>query len=411
MTVRIYYIVFFVAIGSIFGFPFLAGFSATFGLPNTPLSLALRGGIALASIFIVLSNINTKSFGLGAMLLICNISFIIFYIFRLIYSTLLFPEVTSAEALEYWIWSIGASFLPVLALSLSKSYNFNFSEFYSTSFFVVFIASILVFINMSGTVVDSSQNIYDSGRARLGTLNPISLGHLGASLFLLSIAGFWRRGRSRTTINILLLAGIALGGLLLLSSNSRGPLLSVAAAMIFLLLVLRAKYKLIISLSLFVAAILFVPALRWIEYELGYAVYSRLFDQSISEEVNVVARLGLYEAAIGAFSESPFFGAGFGVEGVGAYPHNTIIEAFLTVGVLGGFAFLLAQVIALIIAWRLARARSDLVWLSMITVQYIVASQFSGSIYASPSMWAVIGVMGWAYRTLLVNRQPKTRHG
>ena len=394
-------------LGAVFGYPLVAGFSATFGLPNSLISLALRASIALLSLYLILDNISTNIKGIGRLVLFCTAVFVLLYLLRLVTDTMLSTTMPFGDAINYWMWAIGSAFLPVLGLSMARNYDIDWNDFYRKAFIVTLVASLIVAMNVSTSVTNEIET-YESGRARLETLNPISLGHLGASLLLLSLASFWHKARKRRAQSIMLVAGVVIGLSLVIASNSRGPIAATAAALIFAWLVLPGRSKGIVTLIFIVAAVGFAPVLLWFENNFGITTYSRLFGQSFSAEINVVTRLDLYLRALQAFVDHPFFGAGINVAQVGFYPHNVTLEAFLSVGILGGLLFFVIQLLTVILAWKICRARKDLLWISLLVVQYMVAAQFSGALYASPPFWAVIGILVFA--SSVINPSAMRRH-
>ena len=51
-------------------------------------------------------------------------------------------------------------------------------------------------------------------------------------------------------------------------------------------------------------------------------------------------------------------------------------------------------------AWNVLKARSSGGWVALLAVQYLVAAQFSGALYASTIMWSLIGAVFAAYWSL-----------
>lgn len=395
-------IAFVVTLGAIFGYPLVAGLSTTLDLPNRPISLAMRASIALLSLYLILSNINKTTAhlrGIRRVIFLCTSIFVFLYLLRLTTITAFSPLVPLSTAIDFWVWAVGAMLLPVVGLSMARSYDTDWSSFYRLAFIVSFFASLLVAINAS-TYVTNEFETYDSGRARLETLNPILFGHLGASLFLLSLSSLWQNARKRRKKLVIFVVGVALGSYLLITANSRGPFFSTAAALFFAVLVLSGRNKGIFTLMIIFVAIGLAPLLLWIENNLGITTYTRLFGQSLSYDVSVVARKDLYLAALQDFADYPFFGVGPGLTEPGLYPHNVTIEAFMTVGILGGLLFSAMQFLVFILLWQICRARRDLIWISMIVIQYVVAAQFSGALHSSAQFWAVIGVAVFAGGTM-----------
>jgi len=108
-------------------------------------------------------------------------------------------------------------------------------------------------------------------------------------------------------------------------------------------------------------------------------------------------RMQIYRAAIDQFTASPILGDGVEVRTFAYYPHNLILEAFMTTGIVGGMLFIMALLLALHRVWRLFKVRSDKIWLGLIVVQYAVATQLSGAIYLSNGFWVLLaGVLSIA---------------
>lgn len=399
MRVKNSAIVAFVMLGAIFGYPLIAGLSTTFGLPNSMISLILRASVAILSLYLLITNTSICAKGGGRILFYCIAAFFLTYILRLTFATYLSEKMPLSVTINYWIWTLGSALLPALGISLARVYDFDWIELYRKAFFVTLAASLFVVLNVSTTVTNEIET-YDSGRARLETLNPISLGHLGASLFLLSLAAFLQKEKFRRRHIFLIAAGVALGISLLVGSNSRGPIIATAAALFFAWLTLKGRRKLQLNLIITVLAIGFAPTLLWFEDQFGVTTYSRMLGQSFGSDINVVARLDLYALALQAFSENLLFGAGPDVAEVGFYPHNVTIEAFMSTGILGGVLFSAVQLLSVFLAWKICRAHKDRLWIGMIIIQYLVAAQFSGALYASPQFWAVIGISVFASSTI-----------
>lgn len=389
----------FVILGATFGYPLVAGLSATLGLPNSLISLTLRATVALLSLHLILENIGRKIKGIGGIVFSFMSIFILFYLLRLTADTLLSTSMPFSIAMNYWVWAIGSAFLPVLGLSMAKNYDIDWSDLYRKAFIITFLASLLVAMNAS-TNVTNETGTYDSGRARLETLNPISLGHLGVTLFLLSFTSLLQKTKNNKGQLMILAAGVVIGVSLIVASNSRGPIVSATAALFFAWLVLQGRSKGIVTIIFIIVAFAFVPMLIWFENNFGVTTYSRLFEQSLSDEVNIIARLNLYSLALQAFADNLFFGAGIDVAEVGFYPHNVTIEAFMSVGMFGGLLFFAMQILTVVLAWKICRVRKELLWISLIVIQYMVAAQFSGALYAAPQFWAVIGIAVFASSTI-----------
>ncbi len=213
------------------------------------------------------------------------------------------------------------------------------------------------------------------GRVAVARLNPISVGHMGASTIIASLAMiFEHRGGSRTKPFLFLAFAAALYCLFV--AESRGPLLSLGVAVLALLAVKR-RWK---SMS-FLFAIGF-----------GYALWSSnsgggLFDRlrEIGSDQSSLSRLDLQSLAFSEFIQSPILGSAHVELLTGGYSHNLLLDAAMSTGVigLGLLVWLLIKLGGACV--RLLRAGQLL--LPLLAIQYTAAAQFSGSMFSSPEFW------------------------
>jgi O-antigen ligase len=107
-----------------------------------------------------------------------------------------------------------------------------------------------------------------------------------------------------------------------------------------------------------------------------------LGDQSSRE------RLQFFDGAWTQFLEHPLAGDRF-VEVVSmSYPHNSVLESMMSIGVLGLVLSLVANAVGAIIAWKLVLSRGEAVWVGLIYFQYAIAQMFSGSVILNSIYWA-----------------------
>ncbi|OGU20189.1 MAG: hypothetical protein A2580_04825 [Hydrogenophilales bacterium RIFOXYD1_FULL_62_11] len=125
-------------------------------------------------------------------------------------------------------------------------------------------------------------------------------------------------------------------------------------------------------------------------------------DQSWSSMSSVQQRKVLYATAVREFVANPVVGVGAGrfaeVSGIpGAYPHNSVLQAFTELGVIGGILY---TGIAVLSVWRLfglVRGKSDvrgeLAWYVLGLWAYLFMIELAGGNYLmSASFWLVSGL-------------------
>ena len=293
-----------------------------------------------------------------------------FYLFRLFIDTSLYQEDLSKDEWEYLFYAIGGCFIPGLAfilLGFESKYDSIDLLIKLLAFSMLF--QMLLIINQHG-ILSVSELMVIRGETR--TLNPISLGHYSVSLIMLSLIRLFhcQKKYSYLFFGVSLFIGIA--GLLV--SGSRGPLLSLLA--MFLVFIFFKKKGLILFLSFFVIVISFFYSFVMDEIYFFNRVSTSLFDDD--------ARLGLLESAYEMFIEFPVYGAG--IEPLSTYPHNFIVESFLALGLFGGLVFLILLTLTFLRAVNLL-LYSEAYWLSLLFIQYVVASLFSGALYNGVHFW------------------------
>jgi O-antigen ligase len=233
---------------------------------------------------------------------------------------------------------------------------------------------------------------------RLSTeiLNPISVGHLGVSLFIASVCALQD---NRAHDSILVRAGsnvaricVALGALaVVLASGSRGPILCavVVGTIIGFVPVSRERPRShIVVRAVTTTAIigLAVAAALYLESETSFGVLSRVFSGFDGESS---IRVELTEGALSQFAAHPIVGDAIVERDSLYYPHNIFVESLMAAGLIG-FVLLTIVVGACVrAAWRLIRASHAVRWVGLLYMQYLLASMFSGSLFLDGQFWAL----------------------
>lgn len=233
-------------------------------------------------------------------------------------------------------------------------------------------------------------------------MNPISFGHCGTSAILLSVYSLGLISkkecfRGRVPLSI---AGIFIGGAVLVLAVSRGALAGLVIALpltLFLIIIKRRRSKVwaaVVLLALWTA----VPvSLNYADhFGINIDRFTETHDDSSSN------RLMLLDSAWKQFQDHPILGDRmYTRDFLTTYPHNTVVEAFMATGLVGGSCYLIIKLVALCKATRLLRRRPELAWISILFFQYLALDFFSGCLYADPIGWASLGM-------LLVCRIPRT---
>lgn len=376
------------------GFPLVAALSPVLNISSTPMSIGIRGLLGLVCGILFVISLPWNHGRLRWWLMATAVAFWVLYSIRMANDTLVESYNLTAEPYSYWLWAIGGCVVPLIGLARTRYNAADAMGYFLWCFAFVLGASVLAVPNLS-TFVENEYGGYEGGRAALAALNPISLGHLGVQLILLCVWGaFLRPAKRRNLIHLAIFAGGGLIGLYLaLVANSRGPLVSLVAALLFALAASKLRGKFWLFAIMVFAAVSFVPIVGLVDQVAGTQVYERLLGQSQFDEVNTLARIDLYTSAWTQFLRFPLTGYGMEDPIFGGYPHNQIIEAFMSTGVIGGFLILAMMTLAMLLCYRILRHIPHFGWLALLFIQQAVSIQFSGTISQATIFWGLLAVL------------------
>ena len=217
-----------------------------------------------------------------------------------------------------------------------------------------------------------------TSRLSTDTLNPITLGHVAVSVLLAAycLLDSWKRLGAR-----LVLAAVSAASVVcLLQTGSKGPLISLAAAVVFLFVIGKARPSLLIMLVCVSSAGLYFSQTP---------ITERLF--YLGQDESTAQRIRLADDALQQILSNPSYGSAFVELNSQTYPHNLVIEAMMALGIPLGLLFVSLCLYGLWRAFRLRRLKTT--FLALIFVQYFVAALLSGSLYGSAGFWASLALL------------------
>ncbi len=195
---------------------------------------------------------------------------------------------------------------------------------------------------------------------------------------------------------------LLLGGAYMLAMGaSRGPVIAVFGCGIFIgLAKMREPVDVFKVIFVFICLGLLGGVGLYISNLMGSALAQRLME--LTEVFDIikyggfgVERVFMWQSAIAQFLESPLLGNGLILSDYGTYPHNAILEAFMTTGIFGGIAFLTFLVGCLIKAYQLLKYAPEHGWVAVLFVHYVIYVQLSSSIGINNYFWyGAAGVLG-----------------
>ncbi len=367
------------------GYPFVATLSTALGLSGTPLAIVARAVVLILSLMLIVPAISRiQRHHLKYLAVFAT--FWMAYLMRMAADTTYYAEQLSKAASEYWIWALGVCLIPALAL-MGVSAAATMPKAFKLTWLALGASAGLTIVFGSTIVTHLGGIETDTGRLALESLNPTSIGHMGASLVIFS-GWYWLTDKGHKGIlKTASLLGMLAGGYLLLSSASRGPLIAFICviAMVLLTLKVRKIIKISIIVGLIAAALLPI-VFSQISLE-SLALAARIVGSTSGEDLSIASRQASFDGAWNQFLSNPLFGDFLEERSTGFYPHNLVLEAFMATGLIGGLSFLAISIVATWKAFRLVKLKSNYAWAGLIYIQYFVGAQFSGSIFGSSIFW------------------------
>lgn len=81
----------------------------------------------------------------------------------------------------------------------------------------------------------------------------------------------------------------------------------------------------------------------------------------------------------------------------------------MATGLVGGIPFIGLLFLALNAAWKIMSSTTGETWIALLTIQYIVAAQFSGSLAQAITMWIMIALSTTHYATMKATQHSTAR--
>ncbi len=292
--------------------------------------------------------------------------------------------VNVGAARQTWLYVLFICLAPTLAVLKS----FKHIEF-RLAFRIILLGYVILIpvFNISNPLLFS--NVSEGRISGNIALNTISFGHWGGALFLLAFVA--RKQISNYLAKLFFVVMMGVGLFVLLRAGSRGPLIAVVACFLFYYASRQKNpvLAIIVMVGLLFAIYISGDYIFVLIRNISPTLANRLVlssDVANSYEVYSNGRAALYTIAINNIINNPFLGKSFAVfneTGSYIYSHNVILDAFMALGLLGGFLFVLILIRALVVSWYLIRMKSSHLWIGLLAVQQIVAHMFSGAFYQS----------------------------
>ena len=219
-------------------------------------------------------------------------------------------------------------------------------------------------------------------RLSFEAVNPITLGHTAVTTVIAALV-LARRPIGSLRI-ALVFAAIVVALSCLVLSASRGPLLALGVcALGYVLFASNWRMRLLL-LGLGVL----IGLLTLSNLGDGSELLLRFTD--LDEDDSSLERLLLQSNAINQFLASPWLGSAYCELEFLEYPHNLFIETAMALGVVG--LMVMSVLVYLAGVQFVRRIRDGETLLPLLLLQYLVAIQFSGSLWGANAFWAMMAV-------------------
>ena len=305
------------------------------------------------------------------------IAFWLVYSCRLIWDTY-FQYVDGAE---HALLAFGVTvFIPAIALALIERTWVERSVALCLMAVGVLVCLTALWLNTRDMMPDALY--YDRGRLGFNKVDPITLGHVACTTLFASVALVACEPSKIFRTAALAASGIALAMLYFVAS--RGPLIAFVAGMAAFA-VCQARWRYVLAPVLVLYAIsVFAP----LDLDM---ILETLRLTEIGEDASSTERYQLYEEALDAFLRHPLVGLSYALPSGSGWVHNVFLEAAMATGVVGLLLFVIVTARAL---FKSAVAlRHDGILRALLFLQFIVAAQFSGSLWSWTGLWIGIAMV------------------
>ena len=264
------------------------------------------------------------------------------------------------------------------------------NEHFLKIIFNAILVSSFIFALLAATLykqfIGSSIGRLSTGTAGEEVLSPLILSYCGA-LAIGVIVSFLFENASSLRLKIFCISTIALSVIPFFLGASRGSLIALFVP--FLMIMISKKRNIFANVKIIVLILLSMVILFYLAQSFGSNLFDRLSntDKDISQGNSSAVRTVIWKQSWAQFTQHPIAGDKFQVVGFPFYPHNIIIEALQTTGILGALPLLLLIIKGLIASLKVLKFEPRYSWVAVIFIQSLVQNMFSGALYNASWFW------------------------
>lgn len=224
-----------------------------------------------------------------------------------------------------------------------------------------------------------------------GAFNSLNLGYWGFTASVLNLFVIYFDTKGNLFFNKFILAPLFF--ITVLYAGSRGPLiyLALVIGLFFLYSGFFKRYKwkirflfFLISLFLIIGYDLILDLISVINPIISERLLSTI------ESADISGRDGAYEIGMNQFLSSPFFGDYFVLTSgplAGLYPHNILIEALMTFGIIGSIPLFYLFIIGIKKGFYLLKMNQQQSWVFLIFLSLFLKGMSTWNLYGSDELW------------------------
>ncbi len=379
---------------SVVGFPLASTVPVVLSLPSQVASVPFRALVLGLALWLFFRWLLVGARLYAGIALVPMLALWTILIARLAWDTVVDPisRATEPEIGQFLALGLGATFLPALAF-LERPGDATLRTASGLIQALGFVAVVSVFWLGLTTLREGA--VFQ--RLGIATLNPISVGHLGASVFIVTACAALQARKRRSAVPLWLRWGrvvsMILAAVAVVASFSRGPAVAVvfAAGMLMLFhegFARSALTRLVAGLS--IASAFTAAAVGVVIYLERNALISAVFrlTQGLQDTASR-ERLSMADGALQQFEGAPILGDLLVERGMMTYPHNFVVETMMATGFAGTAMLAICLGVGTWYAWRLVRAADEPAWLGLLYFQYLVLQLTSGSVFLGGTFWAL----------------------
>jgi len=327
--------------------------------------------------------------------------FLIFYLVRLVFDLEVYHinEITVIPSAKnyFYLYAIGVTFIPMIAAFTITKLDFNFLKIYLYRYLITLNTLLIIIFFVERFINNQTGYRFIVTKNEVEYFNAISIAVNGGLLVIMSFLNI-----SKSKFNYIL---IGVGFFLILTTASRGPILSILISLIFILIFKDKKINIKYLYLTFVMAgtvlVNYLMTLFFSDYFIaGNAFFHRL--NNLNDDQSTISRLKITKDAFSQILDSPIFGSHFLVIESKMYSHNILLDILISTGLLG---------VLLIIPIYLFFAKNIIykvpyTYITVIGFFYFLNTMTSGSIYNNYEFWiifaVIIGYQSKHYKTKLI---------